>query len=344
MLNFTFSTDAAAPVCDEIIKKMIEVNNGAMIGYFEDSYTCKVREIMSSYFTKPVGVYFCTSGTASNTLAIKFMKENCSSIITTKYAHSVNYEVGAIEYNTGCKLIECCSDDGKITVEMISEHLKSRNNFNWAYPEIVMITQTTEFGTCYTIDELKTICDFCHKNGLYVYIDGARLSNAMERLNCGFKEMLEDTGVDIASFGANKNGAMFGEMLIILNKKFDKYIILQQKQSLQLFSKSRFMAVQFLTLLENELWRTNAKKSNSMAKLLESKMKELGYEPVYKVESNCVFFDFSSDMIDYIKLTYKLSSYEDQRFTRIATSWYTNENDVLEFVDYIQKFDLKKQK
>ena len=344
MLDYTFSTDAAAPVCKEIIDRMREVNEGALVGYFEDCYTKKVREIMSSYFTKPVGIYFCTSGTASNTLAIKFMKNNCSSIITTKYAHSVHYEVGAIEYNTGCKLVECYPDDGKITTKMIEEHLKSRNNFNWAYPDVVMITQTTEFGTCYTIEELKNICDFCHKHGLYVYIDGARLANAMEYLNCGFKEILEETGVDIASFGGNKNGAMFGEMLIILNPQFDKHIILQQKQSLQLFSKSRFMAVQFLALLENELWRTNARQSNRMARLLEEKMKAVGFDSVYKVESNCVFFNFSKEMVEYIKQKYKLSSYEDQKFTRIATSWYTNEKDVYAFVDYIQKFDLKKRK
>ena len=104
------------------------------------------------------------------------------------------------------------------------------------------------------------------------------------------------------------------------------------------------MAVQFLTLLENELWRRNARQSNAMAKLLADKMAKIGYGAVYAVESNCVFFDFSREMVEYIKQKYKLSSYEDQKFTRIATSWYTNEKDVYAFVDYIQKFDLQKRK
>lgn len=335
MLNYAFSSDTTAPVCKEVMDELLKANEGYELGYFEEPYTAKVRQIMQSYFTKPVSIHFCTNGTASNVLAMKIMKHNYSSIITTNFAHSVNYEVGGIEYNTGCKLCTSESIDGKLTAKIIEPFLKTRDSRNWAYPEIVMLTQSTEFGSCYTKDELKGICDFCHKNGLYVYVDGARLANAMATLKCGFKEILEDTGVDVASFGINKNGAMFGEMLIILNQKFNDHFILQQKQSLQLFSKSRFMACQFLAMLENEVWRKNALNANNMAQYLNKQMKLIGYNCIYPVESNCIFYDFEDTLIEHIKRKYKLSSYEDQRYTRLMTSWCTTREEVDDFVKYI---------
>ena len=339
MLNYAFASDTTAPVCMEVFNKLIEVNENYELGYFEDECTRQVRELMQSYFSKPVGIHFCTNGTSANVLAMKIMKNNYSSIITTEYAHSVNYEVGAIEYNTGCKVITSPTICGKLTKSIIASHLKNRNSRNWAYPEIVMLTESTEFGTCYTLEELKEICEFCHQNELYVYIDGARLANAMVNLNCGFSEILEKTGVDIASFGINKNGAMFGEMLIILNQKFNNHFILQQKQSMQLFSKSRFMSAQFLAMLKNETWRKNAENANNMAKYLEQKMAKCGYDAIYKVESNCVFFNFSKQLLEYIKEKYKLSSYEDQHCTRLMTSWCTTKPEVDELVTYIKSFD-----
>ena len=340
MLNFSFSSDTTAPVCSEVMEGLLRANAEYELGYFEDHYTKKVRDIIQGYFSKPVGIHFCTNGTASNVLAIKIMKHNYSSIITTKYAHSVNYEVGGIEYNTGCKLCYCDTRDGKMTPKMIEPFLKTRGSRNWAYPEIVMLTESTEFGTCYTIEELKEICSFCHENGLYVYIDGARLSNAMVHLNCGFSDILEKTGVDVASFGINKNGAMFGEMLLVLNPEFNKHFILEQKQSMQLFSKSRFMSVQFLAMLENEVWRKNAKNANEMAKYLEIQMRKIGYNPIYKVESNCIFFNFDEKLKDFIKKKYKLSSYEDQQHTRLMTSWSTAMAEVDELVGYIKHFSV----
>lgn len=335
MLNYAFASDTTAPVCQEILERMIEANVGCELGYFEDVYTKKVREIMQKQFSKPVGIHFCTNGTSANVLAVKIMKNNYSSVITTKFAHSVNYEVGAIEYNTGCKLVCVDTDTGKLTPELILPHLANRGSRNWAYPEIVLITQSTEFGTCYTLDELKQLCQFCHSNGLYVYVDGARLANAMAYLNCGFYEMLEKTGVDVASFGINKNGAMFGEMLIILNTKFNEHFVLQQKQSMQLFSKSRFMSCQFFAMLESDLWLKNAQNANMIASYLNEQMQKLGFYAIYPVESNSVFYDFDTKTIEHIKKKYKLSSYEDQKCTRLMTSWCTAKEDIDEFIKYL---------
>lgn len=115
------------------------------------------------------------------------------------------------------------------------------------------------------------------------------------------QDMLEDTGVDIASFGANKNGAMFGEMIIVLNSKFEKHFILNQKQSMQLFSKTRYLGAQFLVMLEQNVWQKNAKQSNEMAQYLASKISEIGYKIVFPVQANSVFVEFEEDMLNYIQ-------------------------------------------
>lgn len=269
------------------------------------------------------------------------MKDNYSSIICCDDTHINRYEVAGTEYNTGCKIIACDSRDAKLTIEKIQSKLLTKENFNYAYPKIVVLSQVTELGTCYTVEELKRICDFCHKNDLYVYVDGARLANAMAYLGVGFKEMLENTGVDIASFGANKNGAMFGEMIIILNPLFDKHFILNQKQSMQLFSKTRFLSSQFLVMLEQNIWYKNAKHANDMALYLEQELKKLGISIAYPVQSNAVFADFSEEQIKYLKREYALSSYDfNNHYCRLMTSWSTTKQEIDDFISYLVKIKL----
>lgn len=341
MKKVTFSSDTTAPVCPEIMNILNEINFDCESGYAQDKYTKKVEQIMQSYFTKPVGIHMCTSGSASNVLAIKVMKHNYSSIICCEETHMNRYEVGGTEYNTGCKFVACDSKDAKLTVDIIKSKLRTRDSYNWAYPEIVVLSQATEWGTCYTCNEIKKICDFCHENGLYVYIDGARLANSMVSQNCGFKEMLEDTGVDIASFGANKNGAMFGEMIIVLNPKFEEHFILNQKQSMQLFSKTRYLGAQFLVMLEQNVWQKNAKQSNEMAQYLAKKISEIGYKIAFPVQANSVFVEFEEDMLNYIQEKYSLGKYEEQKFTRLMTSWCTSKEEIDEFINYIKNKKLK---
>lgn len=333
-----FNSDTTANVCPEVFQKIEEIyrEGGYELGYSQDKYTQQVRSIMQSYFTKQIQCHFNASGSGANVLAIKVMKKNFSSIICTNDTHINRYEVGGTEYNTGCKIVACDSPDAKLTIPMIEHKLKTKGSFNYSLPTIVVLSQVTELGTVYTCSEIKEICDFCHKNNIYVYVDGARLANAMAYLNVGFKEMLEDTGVDIASFGANKNGAMFGEMIIVLNEEFFDNFILHQKQSMQLFSKTRFLGGQFLAMLENEVWRKNAKHSNEMAVYFAEKLKEHGITLAYPVQSNAVFANFSEEQIKFIKKKYKMGSYDiDQPFCRLMTAWSTTKEEIDDFITYL---------
>ncbi len=342
MIDVMFSSDTTAGVCPEILDKICQVakEEKYMLGYNQDVYSAKVRQIMQSYFSKLVECFFNASGSGANVLAIKAMKDNFSSVICCDDTHINRYEVGGTEYNTGCKIIVCESDDAKITVEMIKSKLNARESFNCSYPKIVVLSQVTELGTCYTVDELKEICDYCHQNDLYVYLDGARLANAMVYLGVGFKEMLEDTEVDIASFGGNKNGAMFGEMIIILNPKFSKHFILNQKQSMQLFSKTRFLAAQFLVMLEDNVWAKNAKNSNDMALYLQDRLIENKIKIAYPVQSNAVFAEFSEEQLRHLTTRYSLSAYDqDRTCCRLMTAWSTTKEEIDNFIDFLRMID-----
>lgn len=341
MKKVLFNSDTTASVCPEVMNKLLEVaqSDKYMLGYNQDVYSQKVREIMQSYFSKPIECFFNASGSGANVLAIKAIKNNYTSIICCDDTHINRYEVGGVEYNTGCKIIACQSKDAKLTVNMIKSKLETRSNFNYAYPQIVVVSQVTELGTCYTTQEFKAICDFCHKNNLYVYLDGARLANAMAHLEVGFKEMLEDTGVDIASFGANKNGAMFGEMIIVLNPLFSKHFILNQKQSMQLFSKTRFLSSQFLVMLEQNIWYKNAKNANAMALYLEKRLKDLNIEIAFPVESNAVFAVFNKKQREYLQKLYDIDFYENgKKWYRLMTSWSTTTQEIDDFIDYLKEF------
>ena len=338
-MKFDFSSDTTAPAMPQIIDKFKEINEGAMPGYSDDPYTEQVRKIMQGYFSKPVSIFFNTSGSGANVLAIKAMKDNYSSIICCDCAHINTSEVGGTEFNTGCKIVACQSSDAKLTVDMIKSKLTKKTSINASLPKIVVVSQATEYGTVYTPKELKEICDFCHENELYVYVDGARLANAMAYLNVGFKEMLEDTGVDIASFGGNKNGAMFGEMIIVLNQKFAKNFILNQKQSMQLFSKTRYLSSQFLVMLEDELWRKNASHANNLALYLANKLEEMGFKITFPVQSNHVFVQLTDDQAQYLKQEYKMATYEFEGSTyRLMTSWCMKKEDVDELLLYLKNF------
>lgn len=337
-LKCNFNSDTTAPVNNEIINAIIEVNHDNMLGYSQDEYSLKFRRLLQKEFSKPIEIHFCVGGAAVNVLALKCMKENYSSIIACDDTHINRYEVGGTEYNTGCKILACDSPDAKLTVDMIKSKLTTKGNFNYSLPRIVVLSQVSELGTCYTCQEIKEICDFCHQNDLFVYIDGARLANALVYLNCSLKEMLEDTGVDVCSFGGNKNGFMFGELLIFLNTSFSKNFILNQKQSMQLFSKSRYLAIQFLVAFEKGIWKKNAIHSNEMALYLKKELNKIGVSEAFPVQSNAVFANFSDQQIDYLKKEYLLSSYDDQRkCCRLMTNWSTTKEEIDQFISYLKK-------
>ena len=158
--------------------------------------------------------------------------------------------------------------DGKITPELIASRLAGRGDEHFAQPGVVAITQSTEFGTCYSLDELRAIKDFCAANELRVFLDGARLANAAAYLGCTLADIAAHA--DVLSFGGTKNGAMGVEAVIVMQAADAANAPYLRKQHMQLSSKMRFLAAQFNALLADDLWLANAAHANAMAARLAS--------------------------------------------------------------------------
>ena len=170
----------------------------------------------------------------------------------------------------GCGVVSIRTSDGKLTPELIRPRLHNFGVCHHSQPKAVYISQVSELGTVYTIEEVKAIADLLHAHNMYLHMDGARLANACAYLNCSMKQVTVDAGVDILSFGGTKNGMMMGEAVISFRPEITENLQYYRKQSAQLASKLRYLSAQFIPYLENNLWLENAIKANiSAAKLAE---------------------------------------------------------------------------
>lgn len=333
-----FASDNLSGICPEVFEKLIEANKKHDKGYSFDYYTKRARELMASEFTHQIESYIVANGSGGNILALKSLLRTHESVIATDKTHINVHEVGGLEAIAGNKIVAIPSNDAKLTVDMIKPYLTVKGDFNFSQPKVLSISQPTELGTVYTNDELKALCDFAHDNDMYVFIDGARISNALVYLNTTLKEMIEDTGVDVFLFGGTKNGAMAAEMIVFVNEKLAKDFIYIQKQGMQMMSKSRFFGAQMVGLLENKVYMKNSKVANEMAVYLAKKLKELGFNFTQKVETNALFLQM--DPILYEKLQEHFYFYINNRFineVRLVTTFDTTKDLIDEFIGVIKQ-------
>jgi threonine aldolase len=201
-------------------------------------------------------------------------------------------------------------------------------------PKVLYISQATELGTIYTQEEIKQLSQFLHSYNMYLHIDGARLANAAATLQCSFKEITVDCGVDILSFGGTKNGMLMGESVITFRPELAENMKYIRKQSTQLFSKMRFTSAQFLAYFQDDLWLNNAQHANRMAQLLRRKIEETGsFEFTQPTEANIILVKFSPTLIDEMLMHHFFYVWnEGTHEIRLVTSWDTTLADVEGFV------------
>jgi threonine aldolase len=339
-----FASDNLSGVCKEVMDKINEANKEHDYGYSFDRYTALARELMQKEFKNPVKSFVVANGSGANILCLKSMLQSYQGIICCKQTHINVHEVGGIEFFSGSKLIQVDSPDAKITIESVKPCLSIVGDFNFSQPKVIAISQPTELGTVYTIEELKYLCDFAHQNDMYVYVDGARISNALAYLNTDLHSMIECTGVDAFCFGGTKNGALAAEMIVFMNPNLGNDFIYIQKQGMQMMSKSRFISCQLVGLLENKVYLKNAKYANEMALYLANKLKELGIEFTQKVETNAIFIKM--DPTTYNKLQKKYYFYINDPFineVRLVTCFDTKKDEIDEFINDFRAILVVKQ-
>ncbi len=327
------ASDNWAPVHPLILKSVVEANEGYASSYGADSWTAEAQKIIQNAFESNCKVFIVPTGTGSNILALKLACRRYESVICTDIAHIQYQESGAAESIIGCKLLAVLNEGGKITPEAVKKKLKSERAFgkHSTSPRVLSITQPTEVGTVYHLEELKSLSKLCKEEGLLLHIDGSRLYNAAVSLGCSFQELLAASQVDILSLGGTKNGLMGAEALLIFNTHLEEGSDHLQKQTLQLLSKMRYLSAQYIPFFKNDLWHILAAQANEKAQEIASLIEETPHLSLsYPVETNQIFFTAPAAWIPLIQE--KISCYlwdVEKREIRFITSWNTSEQDVI---------------
>ena len=335
----SFASDNNAGVHPEMIEAIKAANAGHVIAYGDDPFTARAVKVFQKHFGRDVAVYFVFGGTGANVLGLQAVTKSYQAVICAETAHINVDECGAPEKFTGCKLLNVSTPDGKVTVDLIKHFLHGVGFEHHVQPRVISVSQVTEMGTVYTRDELRTLSAFAHKNNMLLHVDGARIANAAVSLNATFKQITVDVGVDVLSFGGAKNGMMYGEAVVFLNKSFGadfKYI---RKQGMHLPSKMRYISAQFEALLSGDLWKRSATHSNRMARLLASELEKIPQVILTQpVEANGVFAIVPRKYIPALQKKYFFYVWnEETSEIRLMTSFDTTEQDIEDFVTLFKR-------
>lgn len=334
-----FASDNNSGIHPVILKAIGAANSGHSIGYGDDKWTGEAVGLFRKEFGDDTEVFFVLTGTGANILGIKSAVHSFHSVICAETAHIHTDECGAPEKFTGSKLIPIATQNGKITPEQIEKHLHGFGFEHHSQPGLISITQVTEVGTIYSVDEISALADLAHRHGMYLHMDGARISNAAVSLGLPFRTFTKDAGVDILSFGGTKNGMMIGEAVLFFNPALTSHSKYYRKQAAQLYSKMRFIGAQFVPYLRDEIWKINATHSNRMAKILETEILKLkGIEITQSVDANGVFAIVPKELIPRLQQEYFFYTWDDHRGeVRWMTSFDTTEEDILDFAKLLRK-------
>lgn len=338
IMTRSFASDNNAGVHPKIMEALKARNHGHVVGYGDDPFTQGTIETFRTYFGDETGVYFVYGGTGANVIGLQAMLKSYQAVLCAETAHIYVDECGAPEKFTGAKLLPISTTDGKLRPEDLQPFLNMRGFEHHVQPAVISISQPTEMGTVYTVEELKDLSAFARKNGFWLHVDGARLANAAAYLDLPFRTFTVDVGVDVLSFGGTKNGMMFGEAVLVFNKQFQSTFKYIRKQGMQLHSKMRYIAAQFSAYLNDDLWLHNARHANDMAQLLAQKLADIPEIHLsQKVQTNAVFAKVPRRLIKPLQEKYFFYIWNsEQNEVRWMTAFDTTEADVERFIQTLR--------
>jgi threonine aldolase len=294
-----FASDNYAGICPEVESAMEEANIGHAVSYGADSWSSKADKLFQDLFETDCEVFFVFNGTAANSLAVASLSDTFHSVLCHQFAHIESDECGAPGFfSHGTQLVTVPGKDGKLNARVIEETVTRRDDIHHPKPKVISLTQATELGTVYSVDELKSISRVAKKLDLFVHMDGARFANALAELKVAPRKITWEVGVDVLCFGGTKNGMAFGEAIIFFDRQLARNFAFRRKQGGQLASKMRFLAAQWIGLLRNDAWLRYASHSNRMAKELEKSLKSVrGIKVAFPRQANSVFVEMPSPLI-----------------------------------------------
>jgi threonine aldolase len=294
-----FASDNYAGICPEALEAMEAANRGHATSYGDDPWTDLAAAAFRKLFETDCEVYFVFNGTAANSLALASLCQSYHGVICCDQSHVETDECGAPEFfSNGSKLLVAVSANGKLTPQSIRELATKRQDIHYPKPRAVTITQPTETGRVYSLDELRALSTECKTHGLLLHMDGARFANACASLGCSPGEMTWKSGVDVLCFGGTKNGMAVGEAVLFFDRKLAADFDYRCKQAGQLASKMRFLSAPWVGMLESSAWLRNATHANKCARRFAAQVEKIpGIRIVQPVEANAVFIEAPDEML-----------------------------------------------
>jgi threonine aldolase len=293
------NTGRAAP---EILEALMHANSGTALGYGADDWTARLQDRFSELFETPVRVFPVATGTAANALSLAAIAPSWGLVYCSDVAHINTAEANAAGFfGGGLKLVPVAGKDGRIAAEALSETLAGvpPGALHRGQPAAVSLTQATDLGAVYKIDEVRSVAEIAKARGLRLHMDGARFANALARLQCSPSEMTWHAGVDILSFGATKNGGALCDAIVVFNPELVNGLAVQLRRAGQVWSKMRFASAQLMAYVENGLWLRLAAASNAAAARIAAGIAGLpGLRLVAPVEANELFLELPSETMD----------------------------------------------
>lgn len=298
-----FASDNYSGICPEAWAAMQEANHGHATAYGDDPWTARAANLFRDLFETDCEVFFAFNGTAANSLSLAALCQSYHSVICAQTAHVETDECGAPEFfSNGSKLLTAQTIDGKMTPDAIRTLATSRQDIHFPKPKAVTITQSTETGRVYSLDEIKAISETSRDLKLHLHMDGARFANAMAHVGCSPAEMTWKSGVEVLCFGGTKNGMAVGEAILFFNRQLAEDFDYRCKQAGQLASKMRFLSSPWVGMLESGAWKRNGEHANAMAKRLHTAIADVANASImFDVEANAVFLMASEPHLQQLR-------------------------------------------
>ncbi len=335
-----FASDNYSGICPEAWQAMAEANAGYVNSYGDDRWTERACNAVREFFETDCQVFFVFNGTAANSLALAALCRSYHSIICHEMAHVETDECGASEFfSNGTKLLLVPGAHGKVDLEAVTDRVERRSDIHYPKPKVLTITQATELGTLYSLDELAAAGESARQHQLKLHMDGARFANALATLEVTPKQLTWQAGVDVLTFGGTKNGMAVGEAVVFFDKQLAVEFDYRCKQAGQLASKMRYLTAPWVGMIEQGTLLKNAAHANRCAGLLAEELLSVpGVQLVHPVQVNAVFVQMPEALIAALHADgWHFYTFIGSGHARFMCSWQSREEEIRAFGEQLRE-------
>jgi len=335
-----FASDNYSGICPEALLALQQVNTSFANAYGNDPWTERACDLLRDFFETDCQVFFVFNGTAANSLALASLCQSYHSIICHELAHVETDECGAAEFfSNGTKILLVPGDSGKVDLDAVEHTITRRSDIHYPKPRVLSITQATELGTLYSLDELAAIRALADRHRLRLHMDGARFSNAVASLGVAPKQLTWQAGIDVMTLGGTKNGLAIGEAVVFFNRELAREFDYRCKQAGQLASKMRFLSAPWIGMLQDGALLKHAVHANAMAQKLAAELRQFpGISIIHPVEANAVFVQMPELLIERLHQDgWQFYTFIGTGHARLMCSWATTDQDIEQLVEALTR-------